>query len=143
MVHFPEISHAPSPYSTLHHISRVATSKLVPRNCLRYLQATLRMGVGGLVSEFMWGIVGSEFQFQQTILIFYGTNLHPKKYFRWKTTKSEHHHWIMHVRISLGTKLQLKLTNLVIWTKFVQEEFFWSKTEKVIITIELCIFELV
>ena len=32
---------------------RVATSKLMLRNCLRYLQTTLIMGGGGLVSEFM------------------------------------------------------------------------------------------
>ena len=42
----------------LQHVWRVATLKLVPRNCLRYLQTTLTMGGGGLVSEFMWGIVG-------------------------------------------------------------------------------------
>ena len=42
----------------LQHVWRVATLKLVPRNCLRYLQTTPTMGGGGLVSEFMWGIVG-------------------------------------------------------------------------------------
>ena len=42
-----------SPYSKLPDIGRVATPKLVSRNCLRYLQATLVMGGGGLVSEFM------------------------------------------------------------------------------------------
>ena len=57
MVHFPEINKAPSPYSMLQHIGRVETPKLVPRNCLRYLQTTLGMWGGGLVSEFMWGIV--------------------------------------------------------------------------------------
>ena len=37
----------------------VAAKKLllVPRNYLNYFQATLIMGGGGLVSEFMWGIV--------------------------------------------------------------------------------------
>ena len=53
MVHFAEINQAPSPYSMLQDIGRVATPKLVPRNCLRYLQTTLIMGRGGLVSEFM------------------------------------------------------------------------------------------
>ena len=43
MVHFPEINKAPSPYSMLQHIGRVETPKLVPRNCLRYLQTTLGM----------------------------------------------------------------------------------------------------
>ena len=48
---------SPFPYSMLQDIRRVATPKLVPRNCPRYLQTTLIMGGGGLVSEFMWGIV--------------------------------------------------------------------------------------
>ena len=63
MVHFAEISQSPPPYSMLQHIGhigRVATPKLVPRNCPRYLQTTLIMREGGLVSEFMWGIVGLE-----------------------------------------------------------------------------------
>ena len=44
----------------LQDIGGVAKPKLVPRNRLRYLQTTLVMGGGGLVSEFMWGIVGAE-----------------------------------------------------------------------------------
>ena len=57
MVHFAEINQDPPPYSILQHMRRVATRKLVPRNCLRHLQTTLIMGWGALVSEFMWGIV--------------------------------------------------------------------------------------
>ena len=53
MIHFAEINQAPSPYSMLQHIERVATLKLVPRTCLRYLQGTLIIGGGGLVSEFL------------------------------------------------------------------------------------------
>ena len=53
MVHFAEINQAPPPYSMLQYIGRVATPKLVSRNCLRYLQTTLIMGGGELVSEFM------------------------------------------------------------------------------------------
>ena len=34
--------------------------------------------------------------------------------------KSEHHHWILHIWISLGIKFQLKLTILSFWTKFAQ-----------------------
>ena len=56
MDHFAEINQSPSPYSMLQHIDRVATPKLVPRNCPRYLQTTLIMREGGLVSEFMLGI---------------------------------------------------------------------------------------
>ena len=58
MADFAEINQAPLFYSMLQYIGRVATPKLVPRNCLRYLQTTLKMGGGGLVSEFMWGIEG-------------------------------------------------------------------------------------
>ena len=52
MVHFAEINQAPPPYSMLQYIGRVATPKLVSPNCLRYLQTTLIMGGGGLVSKF-------------------------------------------------------------------------------------------
>ena len=57
MVHFAEKNQAPSPNSILQYIGRVAPPKLVPRNCLRNLQITLKMGGEGLVSEFIWGIV--------------------------------------------------------------------------------------
>ena len=53
MDHFAEINQAPPPYSILQYIGRVAIPKLVSRNCLRYLQTTLMMGGGELVSEFM------------------------------------------------------------------------------------------
>ena len=56
------INQAPPPYSMLQYIGRVATPKPVPRDCLRYLQTTLMMGGGGLVSEFMWAIVGKQFR---------------------------------------------------------------------------------
>ena len=52
MVHFAETNQAPHSYSMLHHIERVATLKLAPRNVLRYLQTALIIGEGGLVSEF-------------------------------------------------------------------------------------------
>ena len=53
MVHLVEINQVPHAYSMLQYIGRVATPKLVRRNCLRYLQTTLIMGEGGLVSESM------------------------------------------------------------------------------------------
>ena len=37
--------------------------------------------------------------------------------------KSEHHHRILHIRISLRTKSQVKLTILIFWTKFAQRVF--------------------
>ena len=61
---------------------------------------------------------------------FFGPNL-PKKVFPVKNWKSEHHHSIPHIQISLGTKFQLKLTILIFLTRFAQKGFFWSKTEKV------------
>ena len=48
-----------------------------------------------------------------------------------KKRKGEHHHWILHIQISLGTKFQLTLTIIIFLTKFEQKGFFWSKTEKV------------
>ena len=44
--------------------------------------------------------------------------------------KSKLHYWIIQVRISPGTKFQLKLTILIFWTKSPQERYFWSKPEK-------------
>ena len=32
--------------------------------------------------------------------------------------KSSHHHWILHIRLRLGFKFQLKLTILIFWTNF-------------------------
>ena len=44
-------------------------------------------------------------------------------------TEKKHHHWISHIRISLGTKCQLKLTILVFWTEFAQKKCCGSKTK--------------
>ena len=67
----------------------------------------------------------------------------PKRVFLVSNRKSEHHHWILHIRISVGTKFQLKLTSLIFWTKFLPKGYFQSKTNKMNTTIEFCIFELV
>ena len=45
MIFSVEKSQVPFLYSMLHQVGRVTKSKLVPKNCLRYLQATLIMGV--------------------------------------------------------------------------------------------------
>ena len=66
MVHFAEINQAPSPYSMLQYIGRVATPKPVSRNCLRCLQTILTMGGGVLASEFMWGIAGEKTGFRSS-----------------------------------------------------------------------------
>ena len=59
LVHFAEINEAAALYWMLHYIGRVATLKVVPRNCLTYLKTTLIMGGRVLVLEFMWGIADS------------------------------------------------------------------------------------
>ena len=58
---------------------------------------------------------------------FFGSNL-PKKVFPVKNRKNEHHHGILHIWISLGTKFQLKLIILSFWTKFTQKRYFQLKT---------------
>ena len=45
-----------------------------------------------------------------------------------ENSKGEFHHWILHSRISLGIKFQLKLTDF--WTKFATKVSIWSKTKK-------------
>ena len=61
-----------------------------------------------------------------------------------ETQKNEHHYWILHIRISLSTNFQLKLTIAIFWTKFAKKgSYFQSKTDKIDTTIEFCIFELV
>ena len=54
-----------------------------------------------------------------------------------KNRKSGHHHSILHLQISHGTRFQLKLTILIFWIKF------QSKTGTVNITMEFGVFELV
>ena len=76
MALFAEINQTPSPYSILQDIGRVTTPKLVPRTCLRYLQTTLIMWGGGLVSELMWGILGFIWENDTTIQLF---DCHSKK----------------------------------------------------------------
>ena len=48
-----------------------------------------------------------------------------------KNRKSEQYHRIPHIRISLGTKIPLKVTIWIFLTRFAQKGFFWSRTEKV------------
>ena len=56
---------------------------------------------------------------------FFGQNLHVKN------RKSKHYHWILNIRVSLGTKFQLKLTTILIfWTRFALKRHFCSKVKK-------------
>ena len=52
---------------------------------------------------------------------FFGTNFPPKKDTSGKKQKSKHHHWILHIRISLSSYFQLNLTTLIFWIKFPQK----------------------
>ena len=85
--------------------------------------------------------VDSKFHFLQTI----STSTNQKKgHLRSKTQKNDNHYWILHIRISLSTNFQLKLTIAIFWTKFAKKgSYFQSKTDKIDTTIEFCIFELV
>ena len=67
----------------------------------------------------------------------------PKRIFPIKNRKNEHRHWILHARLGVGTKFQLKVRILIFWTKFAQKEYFHSKIKKNNSIIEFCIFELV
>ena len=58
-----------------------------------------------------------------------------------KTANADHHQ-VQHIRISLDTNFHLKQTILKFWTE-VAQGYFWSKTEKLCITIGFSIFELV
>ena len=65
-----------------------------------------------------------------------------KSFFSWNR-KSEHHHQVLRIRNSLGTKFQLKPTFLISCNKFAQNGNFRSKkTEKVNVIIEFCLFEI-
>ena len=50
--------------------------------------------------------------------------------FQYKKEKSQQQHWIRHIRITLGTKFQLKLTILIFLARFSKKGNFQSKTEK-------------
>ena len=71
-----------------------------------------------LVQSFSWN-----WQFR-----FFAPNL-PKKGVS-RHTESENHRWVLDIRISWGTKFQLKLTILSFWTKLAWKGCSPSKTEK-------------
>ena len=55
-----------------------------------------------------------------------------KRVFPVENRKSEHHHGILHISISLGTKFQLKQIILSFWAKFTQKRYFQLKTEQAV-----------
>ena len=55
---------------------------------------------------------------------FFFYQFYPRRVFPVENRKSEHHHWILHIWISLGTKFQLKLTILIFfWPIYLKREF--------------------
>ena len=55
----------------------------------------------------------------------------PKKYVSSLKQKSEHHHWILHIRIRLGTKFQLKLTILNFFDQICPKREFPVENRKI------------
>ena len=51
--------------------------------------------------------------------------------------KSKHYYRIKHIPISVGSQFHLKQIIFIFWTKFAQKGYFWSKTEKMNVTIEI------
>ena len=66
----------------------------------------------------------------------------PESVFPVKNRKSEHHHWITQIQISLGTKFQFKLTMFFFSTNLPKKVFPFINW-KVNITNKFCISELV
>ena len=54
---------------------------------------------------------------------YFGTNFPQKRILPVKNRKNERRHWIVHTRITLSCKFQLKLKILFFWNKFVQKEY--------------------
>ena len=62
---------------------------------------------------------------------------------RWKKNLVKHKKSKNIMKMTVGIKFQLNFTILIFWTKFAQKGYFRSKTEKMSITIEFCMFTLV
>ena len=59
-----------------------------------------------------------------------------------KNRKNDHHHWILHIRISLGIKFYYEQPILQFGINFVQNKCLWSKPENANIISKFCIFKL-
>ena len=88
----------------------------------------------------IWISLSTKFYSKQKTFEFWN-QISPKRVFPVENGKREHHQWILHIRISLNTKFHFKQIIFNFGNKLVQKRYFWSKTEKVNITIEFCIFE--
>ena len=75
-----------------------------------------------LALNILWIILDTKFHFEEINWILWNCIFTRKK-------KSEHHHWILHIRLLIGAKFQLKLTILTFPTEFAQKVYFRCKTE--------------
>ena len=50
-------------------------------------------------------------------------HIFPKRVFLVQNRQSSYHNWILHIRLRLGSKFQLKMTILIFWKKFAQNWF--------------------
>ena len=73
-------------------------------------------------------VLTTKFQLKLTILI--STKFAQKGFFLWKNGKSEHHHCIPDIAISLVTEFRLKLEVLVFWTKLPKKGISGRKRNK-------------
>ena len=62
------------------------------------------------------------------IFFVFGNKFSQKGYFGWKIGKNEHHHWILHIGISLGTKFSLNWQFWFFYQTY-SKGYFWSKTD--------------
>ena len=72
--------------------------------------------------------ISTKFQFKLAIW-FFGRNL-SKNWFPVENSKSNYHHGILHIWISLGIKFQLKVIIFSFWTKLTLKRYFSRKQNK-------------
>ena len=76
----------------------------------------------------------------ELILLVLSTKFAQKGYFPVKNRKNKHHQWILHIRVSVGTKFQLKLIILIFFffgPNLVKTEYFQFKGKKVNFAIDI------
>ena len=91
----------------------------------------------------IWISLGTRFRLKLTLEFLDQINTKRRFLKKRKKKKKENYHRILHVRINLSTNLQLKLIHFFGPNLLKNVSCFQSKTDKIHITIEFCIFELV
>ena len=67
----------------------------------------------------------------------------PKRVFPAEHQCKEYRHWVLDIRINLGSKFFPEQTNFNFWIKYAQKRYLGPKPKKMNIPIEYCILELV